>query len=305
MSNKRLVQAMEESRQALIKVLKDNPDTWKLDKSNPVNGNNQIRIFFEKRNDGNNPSQIVLEQPTFLDDCTPSEISFLLKQRVVDENRGITPSMNLLIDGIQSGKSELNADLLDAMIGYESTLNTYNNKVLKNHHLHWFGMEDEVLNNLMEKVGIHKDEDPKVTGALIHSVSRLKDRVITAATDVVFHYTNEDGTCPLHSSKGIVNNLFTQSRMENAINENENNEYFYRAVEAEINETLEREGRVERLSFPVLRELDNKADLKAAHEMSEHDPLIEEVIKMFDEVPAEPKQEQKEESKRKSKFRPK
>lgn len=281
MTKRTLRDAIKASREKLIETFKENPDSWEFDGSNPYNGNHQVRVFFEKRTDDENRAQIVLEQPEFINGCNEVDIPYLLEERSVHKNMSLAPNISTMVSGMQSGKSEMLTDVLTNVMDLEGHLSTFKTKVLNNHHLSWYALEDSLMTNVTERLDLNIEKDKKVLSEIGDNIHTMRDNITDTATSVLMLNTMEDGTSPLHSSKHIINNMFTEQGMRKVINDKEHKVGFYRGFEDAINETLKTNGYQEKLSYSLLREIDKEQELTQA--LSSNDPMVEEMMKMMSE----------------------
>lgn len=190
---KKLTEALRESRQSFIDLLEQNKEQWTIGERDPINGMTPVRICYETRNDGNIPLMTVLMSEKRGEQITTDEVADLLYEEVVTNNRSMDISVNKLIDSVSSGKSVVNSEMMEAILTYSAPLKQYRDKVLKNPRVMPFTIECE----LVEK-GYAPD---KLFG--------LGESFATLGRKALLLNTNEDGECPLQTTKHITDHILT------------------------------------------------------------------------------------------------
>ncbi len=194
MPKMKLADSLVKSREKFVSILESAKDQWEIGERSKYG--TPVRLFYEKRNDGANPSATVLiSEDIRPEKITADDVADLLYDRIVNKNEAVSMGINFMSDDVMTGKSSINPDMIEAVLTYSEPLKKYKEKVLNSHKVNILSMESE----LVEK------------GFDDNKLFHLKDELIDLGRKALLMNTDEDGDCPLHTSKNIVDHILTTS----------------------------------------------------------------------------------------------
>lgn len=202
MAKMKLADSIMKGREKLIEVLRDSKEQWEIGERTSQYGT-PVRLFYETRNDGANPAATVLMTDDYRpEEITPEIVADLLYDRVVEKNEAVIMGINFMSESVRSGKSTINPDMIEGVLAYTKPLDTYKKKVLGDYKASSYMIESE----LAEK-GFDRDK-----------MFEMKKEMLMLAQKALLLNTDEDGNCPLLTSKHVADHILTQSfaaKMEN------------------------------------------------------------------------------------------
>lgn len=192
MSKMKLSESLIKGREKFISILESAKDQWEIGERSKYG--TAVRLFYEKRNDGANPSATVL----ISEDLSPEKIKAedvadLLYERIVEKNEAVSMGINFMSNDVMTGKSTINPDMIEAVLAYSEPLKKYREKILNSHKINLLSMESVLIEKGFDE----------------NKLFDLKDDLITLGRKALLMNTDEDGDSPLHTSKNIVDHMLT------------------------------------------------------------------------------------------------
>ena len=171
------------------------------------------RLFFEKRNDGAVPMQLVLQVPLEVKECNEKEIVKIVEDIIVKKNRSAVPSNSNIIKSKESN-AKINNQILESVSNFESTLKTYKKNVLNNYLLYPENIKKQLIQNLAIKMGVSKEELKTNEFELNQFLKKDIHNVLNVATKALLLYTYEKGKSSLNKTKEITDFMLSEKGIE-------------------------------------------------------------------------------------------
>lgn len=214
MSDKTMLDAINDKRSVLIKTLKENKDFWSAEPENVYDSGFYVgRLFFEKRNDNAVPMQLVLQVPLEVKECDEKVIAEIVEDRIVKKNRSAVPS-NSSIAKSKESNAELNNKVLESVSNFESTLKVYKKNVLNNYLLYPENIKKQLTQNLAKKMGVSKEELTTNEFEISQFLRKDIHNVLNVATKSLLLNTDENGKSSLSKTKEITDFMLSEKGIE-------------------------------------------------------------------------------------------
>jgi hypothetical protein len=214
MSDKTMLDAINDKRSALIKTLKENKDFWSAEPENVYDSGFYVgRLFFEKRNDNAVPMQLVLQVPLEIKECNEKVIAEIVEDRIVKKNRSAVPSNSSIIKSKESN-AEINNKVLESVSNFESTLKTYKKNVLNNYLLYPENIKKQLTQNLAIKMGVSKEELTTNEFEINQFLRKDIHNVLNVATKALLLNTDGNGRSSLNKTKEITDFMLSEKGIE-------------------------------------------------------------------------------------------
>ncbi|MBM26080.1 MAG: hypothetical protein CL760_10430 [Chloroflexi bacterium] len=214
MIEKTMFDAINDKRENLIETLIENKDFWIAEPENVYDSGFYVgRLFFEKRNDGAVPMQLVLQVPLEVKECNEKEIVKIVEDRIVKKNRSAVPSNSNIIKSKESN-AKINNQILESVSNFESTLKTYKKNVLNNYLLYPENIKKQLIQNLAIKMGVSKEELKTNEFELNQFLKKDIHNVLNVATKALLLNTNEKGKSSLNKTKEITDFMLSEKGIE-------------------------------------------------------------------------------------------